>query len=110
MGSYVTDITRFCCFYYSDKAIFDRGFGFFGGENLIAKIKEDFYFYLDNELKEIVSFKQFQIDYELESLNQNILNLAYLEKINSNNLSSEWDKFFYKNLQQISARIISKST
>lgn len=108
INTYVADITRFCCFYYADKKIFEKGLGFFGQEQLINQLKEQFYLNLDSELKKIISWEQFKLDYELESFNQNILNLSYLENINPETLTSDWDNFFYNRSQSIARNIIDK--
>lgn len=109
VNTYLTDITRFCCFYNSDKNIFDKGLAFFGEDNLINQIKECFYLSLNDNLKQKISKKQFEYDYELEKLNQNLLNLVHLKKINYDSLSNDWEKYFYNNLLCISENIITKS-
>lgn len=110
INSYVTDLTRFCCFYYSDESVFKKGFGFLGHKELIDRIKNYFYLSLSDDLKQIISYNQFLLDYELEEFNQNLLNLMHLEKIDEESVTTEWEVFFYNQSLKLAESIISKTT
>lgn len=104
-GSYVTDIARVSVFYSEDIDLFKKGFSFFGKNSTIELLIDTYSRGIASEMG--ISKKQFIVDYQLECLNQLLLNINYLDNFDKSNIKNEWEKYFYQLIEERLA-LISK--
>ncbi|MEG0254591.1 phosphotransferase [Vagococcus sp.] len=94
-GNYTTDIARFSAFYTTNQETFEKGLSFYGCQSDIDLLLCTYYSLLDAQIKEQVSKQQFLEDYHLEALNQLIMTISYLKKINTTYIQTEWENYFF---------------
>lgn len=92
-SSYITDIARATTFYSDSIDLFQEGLSFLGEEKDVNLLLTNYFFHLN--LTQKMTKYQFDLDYHLESLNQLLLNINHVEKIQEEYMMTEWEKYFY---------------
>lgn len=108
INSYISDISRFGTFFSNEETSFNKGFSFLDKNNYVDYFLQTVYQNLSQELKNIVTEKQFYLDYHLESFHQILTFINYLPEITLENINNDWEHYFYKKTCEKSSFIIKE--